>query len=208
MSSKIKNILFGVLLLVSGYAAGATYTYSGVSYTVASGAYTTSMKINGSFTTTAPLPPNLSMVEIGPGAAEPLVTSWSFSDGVNSYTNSNSMLLYGSASYFAVSTGVSGEITDFTIGFMSPPGTHTVGQPINGIYFSSIQQATSAEPCNVVTSNICTAISAGGANYAESTLGGTFSHSELSAIPTFSEWGMIFMASLMAMFGIRRMRRK
>ena len=28
-----------------------------------------------------------------------------------------------------------------------------------------------------------------------------------AAIPTLSEWGMIFMASLLAMFGIRRMRR-
>jgi IPT/TIG domain/IPTL-CTERM motif len=38
---------------------------------------------------------------------------------------------------------------------------------------------------------------------------GTFTYAqEVTAIPTLSEWAMIFLASLMAMFAIRRMRRQ
>lgn len=60
--------------------------------------------------------------------------------------------------------------------------------------------------CASVTSGLCV----GGNNITNASVTVTSAPAPIAApaaIPTLSEWAMIFMASLMAMFGIRKMRR-
>ena len=59
----MKRILIGIALLaslISGYAHAVTYTYTGNNFTTvsASSAYTTDMRVTGSFNTSVPIPPN------------------------------------------------------------------------------------------------------------------------------------------------------
>ena len=203
-----RYLVLGVLLLLSTLATAATYTYTGVPYTTATGAYTTAMSINGSFDTATPLPANMPPTAIGPSGSN-LVTSWSFNDGVNTLNNTNSMELYGSATFFEVGTDAAGQINAFNIGFMSPLAPHTAGQPMNGIYFSAIQQATSAAPCTSVNNGVCTSIPTSTANWATSPAAGTWEAPTTTqggpkSIPTMSIWGLGILASLVALIGMRR----
>lgn len=178
-----KWLIASMLLALANLAAATTYSFTGQPYSSATGLYTTAMNITGSFTTAAPLPPNMAGTQIGPGGSN-LVTSWSFFDGVSTFNNSNSMLLYGGASYFTVATDAAGNISSFVIGFMSPQGPHTVGQPINAIFVSPSTQATTAQPCGRINgSGVCDAINANGANYAEVAAGGAWATRATPAVP-------------------------
>jgi hypothetical protein len=113
-----------------------------------------------------------------------------------------------------------------TVAALSPTSGSTAGGTsitITGTDFTGATGVTigGAACTNVVVVNATTitcttpAGSAGSASVLVTTPGGTNAANTLftyvvptpTAIPTLSEWGMIFMASLMAMFGIRRMRR-
>lgn len=199
---------FLMLMLATNLAIGATYTYTGSVFTSASGAYTTSMRISGSFTTNAPLAANLPGTEIGPSGAD-LVTSWSFTDGVNTFNEVNSMELYGDSAFFSVATDSNGQITSFSIGLMSPLMPHTVGQPMDAIAFSGLQQAASDEPCATVANDVCTSIPTGGTNFADSDNGGTWeiSPAEAEPVPALPFWGLGVLAALLGFFGAgRRMK--
>lgn len=208
MRTRFKFIVLGsLLMLLSNAAIAATYTYTGVTYTSASGLYTTDMAINGSFETASPLPADMPLTEIGPGGSN-LVTSWSFNDGVTTFTEANSMPLYGDSFYFSVATNSVGEITEWTMGFMSPLGPHAVAQPMDAIFFSSHQQATSAEPCSLVANDICTSIPTSGTNYADSSTAGTWEGAIAPAtpVPSMSNYGIaVLILSLMFLaFRLRR----
>jgi hypothetical protein len=82
-----------------------TYHYSGNHFTDVQGLYTTLESVQGSFTLSSPLPPNLSGVTITP-------TSFSFSDGIVTITNSSVGLFINS---FTVSTNSAGQITAWNI---------------------------------------------------------------------------------------------
>ena len=85
-------------LLLAGLAwpaLAATYTYTGANYTTTvpftapctvgtCANYTTGMSVTGSFTTAAPLAANLASVNIAA-----LVTSFSFNDGINTFSSAN-----------------------------------------------------------------------------------------------------------------------
>lgn len=91
------------LALSASSVAAKLYVYTGLQYAGASGVYTSSMRITGTFTTADPWPANMPLTPIGPGGLN-LVTGWSFTDCVNTLTNNNSTLLYGGDGYFLVST--------------------------------------------------------------------------------------------------------
>ncbi len=115
-----------LLLLPYATASAATYFYTGPNYgTILSAVYATSLKPTGSFTTAAPLPPNMPLKNIGPGGSN-LVTSWDFSDGVAaSYTQANSTISLN------VQTDGSGDISGFVIGLDSPQAPLAAGQPLS-----------------------------------------------------------------------------
>ena len=199
MLTVLRRVAFSVLAFASGLAsAGTLYTYTGPAYDSATGLYTTAMRISGSFTTAAPLPPNLAPGPIGPGAASNLVTGWSFTDGVNTYTDANSMVLFGNPIRFSVSTDASGNISGAIVAFMSPPGSHTVGQLMSGIALSFAAEATTTRACEVVTSNVCTSFTGDTSNYAIAPLG-IWTKSEIVAnpVPALGKWGLLVLAGLL-----------
>ena len=117
---------------LSEAASGTTYTYVGPNYNSFAGSpYTTAMSVTGTFNTTTPLPANMPSTHIaldGSDFATPLVTTWSFSDGVNTLTQANS-----SPYSFVVATDNKGNIASFAISLQSPQPPHTIGELINNI---------------------------------------------------------------------------
>jgi hypothetical protein len=209
----MRKLLLSVLMLFFSAANwAATYIYQGNNYStiIVGTTYSTSMHISGSFTTANPLPANLSSTDIGPTGSN-LVQSWSFNDGVNTYTPANSYIVQIG---FTVTTDSSGNISQYSIGIFSPLPPHALGDPISGIAVTSsdgVAAATGA-PCLDLSDSTCIA-----ANGASATGGfaisvpGTFSLAATSAtpIPALTEWGMIILSSLLALgtvFTLRRQR--
>ena len=121
-----------VALMLVPHAGATTYTLSGATYSVKSSLYAGATGITGSFTTASPLPPNLASAPIAGGTGGlGFVTSWSFNDGVFTYTEANSTLWTDGtddADSFAVSTDSAGNITDFFIVLTMPSSGAVVGQ--------------------------------------------------------------------------------
>jgi hypothetical protein len=98
------------------------YTYTGLDFTDASGPYTTSDSVTGSFTLSSALPDDLtSFTTIAP-------VSFSFSDGVDTISNT-SFDLDGDS--FAVETDGSGNITAWSIYLVAGPGGFSGENQIN-----------------------------------------------------------------------------
>jgi len=87
---KVALFLLAQLLAMPALAA-VTYTFTGPLFTITYGpAYTTSMRVLGSFTTDDPLPANMPNTGIGS-----LVKSYSFSDGVTTIASSDPHAVLG-----------------------------------------------------------------------------------------------------------------
>lgn len=113
----MSRLLMAVVLALSGLAAhAATYSYTGPNYTTftvrippcgtgSCADYTVAMRVQGTFTTAAPLPPNLGFQDL-----TPLVTAFSFSDGVQTFSSGDPLVrLY----MIRGSTDAGGAITNF-----------------------------------------------------------------------------------------------
>ena len=188
----IKPLCFLFAMLVSASAWSANYVYTGPYYTSADGIYTTSMRITGAFTTVNPLPPNLSNVEIGP-YGQNLVTSWSFSNGVATFTTDNSVPCNGVGCDFVVSTDVVGNITAFQIGLRNPRKTDgSVDEVAFIVGTSPIQYQTWNQPA--CFGMVCPGPDAGG--WAETP--GSFTTVQVAAVPTLSPGGVLLLVGLMA----------
>lgn len=202
-----KPLFFLLAMLVSAAASSATYVYTGPYYTSADGIYTTSMRITGAFTTVNPLPPNLSNVEIGP-YGQNLVTSWSFNNGVTTFTNGNSgptlaSLMGGVNGGFVVSTDPAGNITGFVIGLQSPANTL---RDVDVVVFR-----TSTLPELYYTSNLpaCPFIMCAGPDSSGwAVISGSFTTLQPTAIPTLSGGGVLLLLGLMAVSTALYLRRK
>ncbi|PWT87387.1 MAG: hypothetical protein C5B56_10570 [Proteobacteria bacterium] len=120
--NRLSVLLAATLALILAHQAGATtYTLSNATYTKVSGVYSGATGVTGSFTTAVPLPAGLTLASIASGAGGlGYVTSWSFSDGVNTYTDLNSGPLSNNGAFFSVSTDGAGAITDMRISLVSP----------------------------------------------------------------------------------------
>jgi hypothetical protein len=122
--------------LSAGIAAADTYIYTGVPYTVATNHtaadcapvggcsdYTTTEKIAGSFTTAAPLAPNMVNQAVTP-------TAYSFTDGINTFDSTDPAARLAS---LQITTDGSGTITQWFVvlerwrdgGGLTPPHTQT-----------------------------------------------------------------------------------
>jgi hypothetical protein len=202
-----------VVLLVGAAHATTTYQYTGALYTTPNGVFTTSMRISGTFTTATPLPPNMLLTSIGPEGSN-LVTAWSFSDGIDTFTKSNSLTLYGNPIYLDVATDASGNISAYSIGFQKPLPTNTVGQLMDAIAFAngSFNQATTQSPCVAITGNICTSIDVAGTGNVSETENGQFvtlsDTTTAVPLPALGWNPLIAMAVVLCAAGIVAVRRR
>ena len=83
----MKNLIWSLIALASmigSHASAETYHYTGNNFTIAIGQYTTQMQVTGSITTSVPIPPNSIDFDI-----RTIMTSWTFSDGLQTITNEN-----------------------------------------------------------------------------------------------------------------------
>ncbi len=206
-----KLLIAAALWFGSAAAMAATYVYSGPNYLVAAGAFTTSMRISGSFTTAAPLPANMALTAIGPRGAG-LVTAWHFADGVTAYSESDSTELYGNPLNFAVATDAAGNISYFSIALMKPTPPNTVGQIMAGVasITSSYYGAVAGAACSAVVDDICTSFPATGTiGDAQGTQSGRFILQVASSpIPTLPPSSLAALAALILFAGIASVRRR
>ncbi len=115
------------MLMLGGtvlYAQITTYTYTGKNFTSATFPYSTSDAVTGTVVFPNPLPGNLLAVNVGGGTP----SSWSFSDGLNTWNNTNASFS------LTVVTDHQGNITAWSVG-VTPylPGTQisAVGNSAN-----------------------------------------------------------------------------
>lgn len=133
-----KFVAGAALAVASLAASAATYSYTAPNYTVFNnftapcsgglcGTFTPLMRVQGSFTTAAPLPPNLASTSI-----TALVTSFSFDDGLTVYNSTDPQVRLVSIN---VTTNATGSITDFTsfVDRWQTPAPHAVGDRLDQI---------------------------------------------------------------------------
>ncbi len=159
-------LFFGLLLSTSSFAT--TYTYTGPTYTAGvftgtgTPAYTPSMQLSGSITTASPLPANLSLTDIGPAGSN-LIQSWSFNDGLYTYTPATSSMYQSS---FVVSTDNNSNIIQFIFEFFSPGPPNTIGQLVNvfkaelsgGNAFTTATSQATCDGLDPTNNNACVGI--------------------------------------------------
>jgi hypothetical protein len=206
-------------------AYSATYVYTGSNYatvvdhtTCTAGTcadYSTSMSATGSFTTAAALPPNLSAVEI-----TPLVTSYSFSDGLNTYTSSDPN---GRVVEFRVSTDGSGAIvatgTTITLHtWTTGSSPHAIGDRFNELGLRSIGDVASN---NLTCAGVGTASSSGvpdsclgigglitdSSNAFNFVAGAWVASVAAIEVPTVSIWALTALGSIILAVGVGLLRR-
>ncbi|CAG0955123.1 hypothetical protein MYXO_00438 [Myxococcaceae bacterium] len=122
-----------LLAVVAPSAEGVTiYTYTGNTFTVFSPApnpYTTSDYVHGSFTTAAPLAPNLDDADV-----TGLVLSFVFHDFADDHLPIVSGLPAGFFLTPTISTDGSGNITEWVVGITNGLGTHFIVTTSNNGY--------------------------------------------------------------------------
>lgn len=204
-----KLLLVGLMACVSNLALATTYTFTGPVYDLVGGTYTTAMSVKGSFTTASPLPPNLAGDPIGPGAGTQLVTSWSFSDGRQTFTNANSVVLDagpgGSGGQaFAVQTDETGNVVGAFIILVSPQMPVAPGEPFNliGILGPQSIGAIALNLDNGALENFGSAQTPGVWTMSETVV------SVPVAVPAVSPAALLFLAMALAALGYRQQRRK
>jgi hypothetical protein len=159
---KRRSMLLGAgIALAMGWCGASvaqptTYQYVGTYYASPSGTFTTSMRITGSFTTANPLPPNMAMSQIGP-AGDGRAVAWTFGDGVSTFTEATSAELYGNAGYFSVATDALGNVSNYSIGLVSPPPPHSVGTTMQFVWIDAADmiQALNNATCAGINGNVC-----------------------------------------------------
>jgi hypothetical protein len=203
-------------LLSAPCVAAITYTFPEVTYSYRSGIYINATGVTGSFTTASPLPPFLGAASNGPapiagGTDGPgYVTSWSFSDGVFTYTNLNSALLQNAGSSFAVTTDGSGNVLSYQIALTIPSSGATIGQPAEMLNISPTEPTGGfRSTCTVVQDGSCAFFEIPDRDYASYLPPGTPGAPAFVAaapVPTLSEIGFILLGLLIAAIAFLRFR--
>ena len=144
-----------LLMTLPAFAQTSRYAFDSGTYTNAVAPYTTSMRITGAFVTAEPLPPNASGLQIGPRSAVPLVTAYSFFDGIHTYTESNSIEFGPNPALFRVWTDADGNIVNWYIALYSPVsavgGEDIFAIQLYGTEASVINGECSSTPCDSVS---------------------------------------------------------
>ena len=106
----LAGALLSIVLAPSAWAAPVTYTYTGPAFTTFTGIAACGVQCNlsGSFTVSSALTGGLTNVTITP-------TSFSFTDGLNTLTNLNTMDAGDQALFLLFSTNGAGQITQWEI---------------------------------------------------------------------------------------------
>ena len=200
-----------------------TYTYTGNTYTsfgdftspCGTGPcenYAAGQKISGKFTTASPLAPNLTNANIFPN-----VTSFSFTDGVNTYSSADSN---SRALEFQATTDPSGNITDWHLQldhWQSGSNPHTAGSRV-AILDTNLGSDTGVNdaPCGTVYTSPVTGVAdtcgAYGVDASTSFAGtltspGSWAFSGVVApppvtTPTLSDGAILLLSLLMAGYGL------
>ncbi|WP_440114208.1 IPTL-CTERM sorting domain-containing protein [Acidovorax sp. BL-A-41-H1] len=226
MKTIFKHWLVGAALLLTACWAHAQSTV----YTATSGVYTMktdftvcgvgpcqnftlAMSASGSFTTASPLANNL----VGANVAAS-VTSFTFSDGINTYSSTNPAVR---AYRFQVSTNASGAITSadvFVELWQSGTSPHAFGDRFALVRLTGTALAYNNDQCIVVgvsPAGAADSCSGDNADAGRSTASGgavvwtrAVSGTTPQAIPTLSEWGLIISSALVGLAGFAALRRK
>jgi hypothetical protein len=221
---KLWTLLLTMALASSVWAE--TYSYTGGSYTTFSnhttallgsvGDYLPGMKVTGTFTTAGPLAANLLNADVSP-----LVTGYSFFDGLITFASTDSNVRLHSGFY--VSTNASGQIIAGAVWiqrWQAGVAPHAAGDRLDHFQINSaisfpthnsgcavigLSPAGTPDSCNSPTSDTNTS-SAG------SVAGGAWSlvvpaPAAVTSVPTLSEWGVIVLGVILAMLGMACTRR-
>jgi hypothetical protein len=192
----------------------ATYTYTGTAYTSVSNYsscssgpcanFTTAMVPSGSFTTASPLAVSSTIANVTP-------TSFSFSDGINTYASTDpNVRLYR----LSVTTDSAGNFTGFSVLFeLWETGTspHTTSDQFSYVFLANnATQAYHNRACGSVVASPFSGV----ADACTSDLGGASSSTATGpsgsfpvGVPTLSTWGALLLAALIAAGGSRLVRR-
>ncbi|MEM8962521.1 MAG: hypothetical protein AAGD38_13640 [Acidobacteriota bacterium] len=152
LNQMVKLLLLVSLVSMAGMATAepTTYTYTGNPFdTVTGPPYTTSNAITGSVTTAAPLPRNLPLSD-----QRALVTSFSFTDGVQTRTDGDSEILL-----FEVATDDAGNLVSWAITFTSAPLATMVGEIRDTMDINSTIDQGGTGACVLVTNGLCSSFS-------------------------------------------------
>ena len=217
----LPSICIALFMTTTAWAS-VTYTFTGANYTSTTNFtacttgpcanYTTSMMVTGSFTLASALGANVSNQNIAS-----LITAYSFSDGINTYTNTDP----NSRIYEAlVSTNASGNITSSDLlleEWQSGTSPHSVGNRFAYIFIIGTTNAlgNNNEGCASVgttspssgVADVCNAVNPDTASSSASGPSGTWGGGS-TAVPTLGEWGTICLVGLLVGFAVLRLRRQ
>lgn len=208
MNSLTRRIMGIALLLCSGFAGAATYTFTTDPYTTyvppSGNAFDPGTFTSGSIVTSAPVPPNLNFGDI-----TSLITSYSFSDGLHSYTPANSVIhpTFGIGGGFKVNTDAQGNITDAFVLIMATVPSNAVDSPVNYFAFGDGYHAYHNMNCLALADGLCNQVEFVidvSSRVVSNNLTVTSDQVNVgspSAIPAIPQWGLISLIGLMIVVG-------
>ena len=200
------------------HTATATGSYAGkIDFTVCGIGpcqnFTLAMGASGSFNTAAPLAPNLAAANIAP-----LMTSFSFTDGITTYSSANPAVRILVAT---VSTNGAGAITASDIRVQrwhTGVVPHGAGDRLSMVEIGATGSGDNNAPCINVgvspagTPDSCVLIGGDAGRSIAFNSARVWASAPLlaaapAAIPTLSEWGLVLMAALMGLAAVVTLRR-
>ena len=215
--------------MASGPAfASAVYSYVGSNYAVfydnctppgnsTAGpcvTYTSSMHASGSFTLDTPLPPNFGPADIS-GRSD---LRWSFSDGINTYSSTDTAHIWLTPGYFIVKTDAAGvpifSGTSLAINlWQTTPGVNNFYDALDIGYrpYSPPpgDYANTGWQCYELQGNICTTDSYGpNISNVASAAEGTWSVSVSVSAPSLGPWALVTLLGALALIGSVAVRRR
>jgi hypothetical protein len=234
----MNRTLFLAAMAATSAWASTTYTFSSSNYSTLTNFtscvtgpcanYTAAMSLSGSFTIATALPPNFNVSPPGAIDLTPQLISYSFSDGINTYANTNpNTRIY----QFVVTTDSAGNINVSSILlelWQSGSLPHSVGDRVslwnsngpsinvadNDLSCTSVGGGTSSGMTDVCLLAITdTSSSSARATQGSWTGGGTGGGgggggTPPTTVPTLGEWGMIILTGLLVGFAWLRLRRQ
>ena len=175
-----------------------TYYYRGQAFTSATtGTYTTGMRVTGSITTSGPIPPNSTNFDI-----REIVSSWSFSDGVQTLTSSNGVFHNLPVFSPKFTTNANGDITLADVFVTNNPTATAVGQTNN--YIATVQSAVFdhgalGARCQTISEGLCASYLFAARGFVNGALGTWTKELIVPAPPTINFTGLLPSATMGAL---------